>query len=93
MPIPPCVVRVRLVRGRRKVLGLWLPVVLLWPVIAALAALAFVVAVPLSLVLGPSGRGRAVLRSVPCLLRLLAATRGLEVDLVDGDRETSIRCS
>ena len=91
MPVPPLVVRIRLARRRRKVLGLWLPVVLLWPVIAALAALAFAAALPLSVLLRRSGHAELILRSVPCLLRLFVAARGFEVSLADDDREILVR--
>lgn len=95
MLMPPLVVRVRLARRGRggKTLGLWLPVVLLWPVIGALAVAAFAVAVPLSAALRASGHARAVLWSVPYLLRLLAAARGFELVLTDGDRELTVRFS
>jgi len=89
--MPPSVIRVTRTQGRRKLTGLWLPVILLWPLLAALALVAFVVAVPVSLVVQPWGYGRSVLWSVPCLVRLFTAARGLEIELVDGDRETKVR--
>ncbi len=89
--MPPSFIRVTRTQGGRKLTGLWLPVILLWPLLAALALVAFAVAVPVSLALRPLGYGRSVLWSVPCLVRLFIAARGLEVDLVDGDRETKVR--
>jgi hypothetical protein len=89
--MPPSVIRVTRTQGQRRLTGLWLPVILLWPLLAALALVAFLVAVPVSLALRPWGYDRSVLRSVPCLARLFIAARGLEIELVDGDRETRVR--
>jgi hypothetical protein len=89
--MPPSVIRVTRTHGSRKLTGLWLPVILLWPLMAALALVAFAVAVPVSLAARPLGYGRSVLWSVPCLVRLFMAARGLEIKMVDGDRETKVR--
>jgi hypothetical protein len=91
LPMPPYMVRVTRTQGRKRLTGLWLPIILLWPLLAALALVAFAVAVPVSLAVRPLGYGRTVLWSVPCLVRLFVAARGLEIERVDGDRETTVR--
>ena len=83
MLMPPSLVRVVIVRGGRKVVGLWLPVILLWPLVAALAALAIAMSIPVSIITWHTGYGRTILWSVPCMLKLFAATRGLRLDVTE----------
>lgn len=81
MSIPPSVMRVGIAAPGRRI-GLWVPLFLLWPVLAAVAiALAPFVAV-LAIFLWPRGWGKPLLLAGPRAISLLVALRGLEVDVV-----------
>ena len=82
MMMPPALVRVRVqsVESRRR---LWIPVFLLWPLLALMAALALPVCALFAALYWRRGLGRPVLLAVPCLLYLMCSLRGLRVD-VDG---------
>ncbi len=83
MMLPPALVRFRVQsEGSRK--RLWLPVFLLWPLLALATALALPVCALAAALYWRRGLGRPILFSVPCLLYLMCSLRGLRVDVVGG---------
>ncbi len=86
MTCPPWVLRIRLVKAGRRRLGLWLPLMLLWPV----GLVGLIVLVPGSLMIGcfkGDGSGKALVKAMPGLWSAVCALRGLQVGLSRADRE------
>ena len=83
MILPPAFLRLYLRTGERRV-RLWLPLVLLWPVGAAILLLATPLAVLAAALSWHRGWGRPILRLIPLLLYLIASLRGLRLDLASG---------
>lgn len=82
MILPPSILRLR-IRGEGHRFGLWLPLILVWPIFLALAlALAPLVLVTAA-VLWPMGWGRSLLLVGPAIVRIFCSLRGLEIDVQD----------
>jgi hypothetical protein len=79
---PPSIVRVRVVRAGRKRLSVWLPVLLLWPLVAVLGVLAWLVVALVVAVRAPRELGRVV-RAGLWLVVLFCRLRGLRLCLGD----------
>jgi len=79
---PPSLVFIR--TGRIK---LWLPVFLLWPLVAILALVLEPLALLAGMLILPLGwkRARNVVLFIPNLVRLFVMLRGFEVDVADGE--------
>lgn len=84
MMLPPALVRVR-VQGSESRRRLWIPVFLLWPLLALATALALPVCVLVAALCWRRGLSRPILLAVPWLLYLLCSLRGLRVDVAGGD--------
>jgi hypothetical protein len=82
MLIPPSLIYLKF--GR---FGLWLPVFILWPLLAVLEFLFLPIAVVVGLILMPWGRRRGLLiiKGIPLAMELFALTRGLIVDVTSHD--------
>lgn len=90
MILPTSLLRVRVVeKGRRKV-GLWIPLILIWPIVLALMAMLSPVAV---LVCMAWRGGRGYILSGPWLIWMLWSMRGLEVRVKDNNGKTSVLVS
>lgn len=78
---PPSLVFIR--TGRIK---LWLPLFLLWPLVAVLALVLEPMALLAGMLVLPLGwkRARSVMVFIPNMIRLFVLLRGFEVDVVDG---------
>ena len=88
---PPSVMRVRLVKAGRKRCSLWLPLILIWPIVLALGiALSPIVAI-VALALWPTGAGRPILLLGPRLFVLFCRLRGLRVEIEKKDESVVIR--
>lgn len=84
MIMPPAVTRIRVERSRGKDLKLWLPVILLWPLLFVVGLLALAVAALADAVLLLGGRSyHHYTRLIAGCLEILAETRGTTVR-VDG---------
>ena len=83
---PPSVLRLR-VHSRRHHFGLWLPLFLIWPLIVVLSLLLLPLALALVIILWRIRWLKPVLLAGPCLLSLVCALRGLEVDVRDGSEQ------
>ena len=88
MSLPPCIVDVMWTRSGGPRRRLWLPVVLLWPLLALLGLLALMVALLLDVLLRASGRSRWRWTAlVAAGLMAIAEARGLRVS-VKGESAT-----
>ena len=83
MMLPPALLRVRVQNEERR-FRLWLPVVVLWPLVAAIALVATPIVALAGALSWRGGRGRSILMAWPLLLYLLASLRGLRVDVASG---------
>ncbi len=82
MILPPSILRLR-IRGEGHRFGLWLLLILIWPVFLVLAlALAPLVLVT-AIVLWPIGWGRSLLLVGPAIFRIFCSLRGLEINVRD----------
>lgn len=82
--LPPVFLRVR-VQGDKRRIRLWIPLIVLWPVIAVVVLLGTPVALLVAARSGHLARGRSVLLAGPLLLYVLASLRGLRFDVVSGE--------
>ena len=82
MLIPPSLIYVRF--GK---FGFWLPVFILWPLLAVIEIIFLPIAIVVGLILMPWGKKRALLiiKSIPLAMELFALTRGLIVDVKSHD--------
>ncbi len=81
--LPPVFLRLRVQDDKRRI-RLWIPLIVLWPLIAVVVLLG----TPVALVAVRSGhrlRGRSVLLAGPLLLYVLASLRGLRCDVISGE--------
>ena len=83
MMLPPALVRLR-VQSEDSRKRLWIPVCLLWPLLALVTALAMPVCAVVAALYWRSGLGRPILFAVPCLLYLVCSLRGLRVEVNGG---------
>ena len=82
--LPPVFLRVR-VQGDKRRIRLWIPLIVLWPVIAVVVLLGTPVALLVAARSGHRTRGRSVLLAGPLLLYVLASLRGLRCNVVSGE--------
>ena len=82
--LPPMLLRVR-VQGDKRRIRLWIPVIVLWPVIAVVVLLGTPVAVLVAVRSGHRPRSRSILLAGPLLLYVLASLRGLRCDVTSGE--------
>lgn len=83
MMFPPSIARIRIVDEGRRGINLWLPLVLLWPVVLVLGLLLSPLVIIAALATWPR-YGRLLLLGGPRLFELLCALRGLRVQVEDG---------
>ena len=90
MIYPPSTIRLRISdEGRR--FGIWLPLILIWPVILALAIAVVPIIFLAVVVLWPLGWGRPLLLGGPVMFRIFCSLRGLEVNVQDGSQRVYVR--
>ena len=77
---PPSIIRLRFQKDDQQ-FSLWLPLILIWPLIAIVSIVLFPIVLILAILLWPTGWGKSVLLSGPALLRVFCALRNLEVDV------------
>ena len=87
--IPPLVLTIRVARGRKRVINLWLPLLVVWP----LAVLGILVGAPLAIAAAAiqPGRARTWLQLGPRAFGVLCSTRGLSVAVKDQTDEVDLR--
>ncbi len=81
---PPMLLTVR-VQGAKRRIRLWLPLIVLWPLVVVVVLLATPVALLVAARSGPPARSRSVLLAGPLLLYVLASLRGLRCAVVSGE--------
>jgi hypothetical protein len=83
MTIPPLLLRVRLVAPNHRWPTLWLPVVLLWPLLLPLVLVLVLPALLFLCIVAPRSIG-AAFSVVFAAYALLCATRGTSIDVAGG---------
>ena len=78
--LPPVLLRVRIEADKRR-LRLWIPLIVLWPLVVVVVLLGTPVVAVRS---GHCARVRSVLLAGPLLLYALASLRGLRCNVVSG---------
>ena len=84
MTLPPALLRVHVQNDERR-MRLWIPLILLWPVVAVVLALATPLVVLAAALAWRRGWGRPVLLAGPVLLRVLTSLPGLRVNVAAGE--------
>lgn len=87
MILPPTVFHIRIVEGGRKKFNLWLPVILLWPLVILLMVLLAPLALIASLIWSKHSK---LILAGPRLLALCWAIRGLQVRVQDDNNQVLI---
>ena len=77
---PPSIMRLRIGGGRKSV-SLWIPLFLIFPIIAILLLVFMPFWLIAALVLWPMGWGKSMLMVGPVLLNCVSNLRGLEVEV------------
>ena len=85
---PPLIMRIR-IRNRDTKFGIWLPLFLIFPILAILLIVLAPIALLAALIVLPFGYARTVL-CAPALFSVFCAMRGLEVDIVNGHKDESV---
>jgi hypothetical protein len=87
MSVPPCFLRVLVTEQERTKCRLWLPLFILWPLFLALVLLALIVALLVDGAVVLTGNKPGYTRLVIGVLRVLGASRGVEISVHD-DKHT-----
>ena len=82
MMFPPSILRVRVLDKDSRV-SLWIPLILLWPLVLALYVLFLPCIVVVAIVTWRRGWGRQILFGGPFLFRLYCDLRGLKIDVTE----------
>ena len=77
---PPSVLRLR-IHSQRRHFRLWLPLLLVWPLMVVILLALSPLILVLAIILWPSGMGKPLLLAGPLLFRVFCALRGLEVNV------------
>lgn len=83
---PPLLLHLRIPSGNGFV-GLWLPWLLIYPILLALMLIALPFVIVLAIIMLPTGKVRPLIFAGPYLWRILFSLRGLKVDIQDGKRK------
>ena len=84
MRLPPALLRVRVQNDKRRI-RLWIPLIVLWPLIVVVVLLGTPVALLVASRSGHRARSRSVLLAGPLLLYELASLRGLRCNVASGE--------
>lgn len=87
--LPPMFLRLR-VQGDKRRIRLWIPLIVLWPVIVVVVLLGTPVALVVVARSGHRAQIRSVLLAGPLLLYVLASLRGLRCNVVSGENRVFI---
>jgi hypothetical protein len=90
MSWPPSILRLRLRRGRKRGTALWVPLILIWPVLAAVWIALWPGLLLLALLSRRRGAVRAIALGAPRLLVLGCHLRGLRVTVQGRDGEVHV---
>lgn len=87
MILPASLMRIRVAGDQRKRVNLWIPLILIWPIVLALMVILSPVALLLCIVWS---RGRKFIIAGPRVLMACWAMRGLELRVKDGDDQVLV---
>ena len=82
--LPPMFLRLRVHNDKRRI-RLWIPLIVLWPLVFVVVLLGTPVALLVAARSGHRARSRSVLLAGPLLLYVLASLRGLRCDVASGE--------
>ena len=82
--LPPMFLRLR-VQGDKRRIRLWIPLIVLWPLVVVVVLLGTPVALLVAARSGHHARSRSILLAGPLLLYVLASLRGLRCDVASGE--------
>ena len=82
--LPPMFLRVRVQNDKRRI-RLWIPLIVLWPLVVVVVLLGTPVALLVAARSGHRARSRSVLLAGPLLLYVLASLRGLRCNVASGE--------
>ena len=94
MIFPPSILRIRRSGGRKRPRNLWIPLIVIWPILVALWAAVLPLLAILALllwVLHKRDRGKALMLGPPRLFLLLCRLRGLHVNVENPTERILIR--
>jgi hypothetical protein len=80
MNIPPCLMRLRIINPEQNI-NLWLPLFLVWIILAAIALVLSPLVAVLVILLWPFGWGEFPLLLGPYVYNCLCSVRGLSIDI------------
>ena len=83
---PPMLLYLR-IPSKNSYFGLWLPWLLIYPILLALLLIALPFVLVLAILMLTIGNSRPLILAGPCLWRLLFSLRGLKVDIQEGKRK------
>lgn len=89
---PPMLLVLRIESPGKKRLNLWLPLLLLWPLVLCLALLLLPLLVIVALCLRTRQEGRRLLRMIGQGYAACCALRGLRVEVRQGAEQVKIIC-
>ena len=82
--LPPALLRVRIQNDKRRI-RLWIPFILLWPVVAVVVLLGMPLVVLTAALYWHRGWGRSILLAGPSLLYALTSLRGLRCSVASSE--------
>ena len=82
---PPLLIHLR-IPTREGYVDLWLPWLLLYPILLLLMLFALPIVLVIAIILLPTGKARPLVMAGPYLWRLLFAMRGLKLDIQTGSK-------
>jgi len=85
----PYLMRVQVKNENRRI-NLWLPLFVIFPVVAVLLLLMLPFMLLAAVILWPFGWGKALIGIIPAVGRCICAMRGLQVDVEDGPEKVNI---
>ena len=89
MMFPPSILRIRVLDDRKRV-NLWIPLVLIWPLVVAVYLFLLPCIVLAAVLSWSSGRGRLILAGGPALFRLYCSLRGLEINVTEPNQSVLV---
>jgi hypothetical protein len=88
--MPPAVMRVHVVNEGRRVVGLWLPLFLLWPLLLVLLVIILPLALLAEAILLSAGTGIRPASLTLAITEVLGSLKGLSVDIKQPEKKTSV---
>jgi len=87
---PPSVLRIRVVKGERKPLRLWIPLFVIWPLVLLLAVVLMPLVLLGAVLIRGGGFARKLLLAVPRSYVVPCSSRGLQVQVVEKNEQVYV---